>query len=190
MAEPWLIAWDLGTQRNGWAAGPADRLPSVGAFRLTRIMDTGDQIGLMGSEFTDKVLAVHRRFPEATHWVSERPLLITTASKHRPPDDRFKCERLMGLSCLLQTMGTRLGKVCRCVEPGTAKLDFAGRNATKDQMVAMALALGIPLPERDVDGREDVADAVGVFKVGVRLFARNHLNLWDGAIYRRRGGLL
>lgn len=193
MSDPFLIGWDLGTARNGWCAGSGEKLPAVGAFRLTKIEDAQPicQIGDMGAEFTSAVLHVHERFPQATHWVAERPLLITQPSAGRPyADKRFNLERLYGLSCLLQTLGRKLGKVCAMVEPGQAKLEFAGRGATKDQMVAIAERLGIPLPKFDTDGREDIADACGVWKVGVRLFARRYLHLWDGAIYRRRGELL
>lgn len=176
-----VIGWDLGSQRCGWAACDFERPPIAGAFRLAHC--TPDTIGDMGSEFTDQVMDVHRRYPGSTHWVSERPLL-------RPVDNRFKVERLHGLSFLLQTIGRRLDITCRMVEPRDVKSEFAGRHASKDQMVAMALKLGISLPEKLVDGREDAADAVGVLKVGVRLFARNYLEKWDQAIYSNRGHLL
>ncbi|HEY5409273.1 MAG TPA: hypothetical protein VIJ94_00975 [Caulobacteraceae bacterium] len=189
MSDPFLIGWDLGTARNGWCAGGGESTPVAGGFRLGRV--TPDEIGDMGCEFSARVMDVSKRYPQATHWISERPLLFMRATDDRPyADDRFKVERLMGLSCLLQTIGRKLGKVCKMVEPGSAKMEFAGRHASKDMMVEMALALGIELPEHDADGREDAADACGVWKVGLRLFARHHLQRFDGAIYTRRGSLV
>lgn len=182
MGDPFLIGWDLGTRKNGWCAGSGDKIPQAGGFRLSPISGP-DELGDMGAEFQGAVMAVHNRFPHATHWISERPLLVAT-------DNRWTLERLMGLSCLVQTIGRKLGKVCKMVDNGSAKLEFAGRGASKDDMVAMALKLGIVLPELDADGREDAADAAGVWKVGIRLYARQHLQRLDTAIYRRRGGLL
>ena len=176
-----IVGWDLGSRLCGWAVSDGERLPVAGAFRLERC--TPEAIGDMGAEFSTRVLEIHKQFPGSTHWVSERPLLVST-------DLRWTLERLYGLSMLLQTMGRKLGLVCAMVEPGSAKLEFAGRNASKDDMVAMAERLGIVLPAHKADGREDAADACGVLKVGIRLFARKHLAQWDRAVYRRRGGLL
>jgi len=176
-----LIGWDLGSAKCGWAAGAGDTVPVASGFRLDPI--TPAEIGDLGSQFTDRVMAVHKRFPKATHWISERPLLV-------PTDHRFTLEQLMGLSFLLATLGRRLGKTVKLVENGEAKMALAGRHASKDDMVRMAEHLGVKLPVQKVDGREDAADAVGVWLVGIRLYARQHLTRWDQAIYSNRGGLL
>lgn len=184
--DPFVIGWDLGSQRNGWAAWGGVGVPIAGAFRLDRV--TPEQLGDMGVQFKTRVLEVHRRFPQATHWVSERPIT-------KPTDVLFTQERLMGLSCLLQTIGRSLGKVCRMVDNGAAKREWAGRGpdgspATKDMMIAIAERVGIELPLTDADGREDAADACGVLKVGVRLFARPYLERLDRAVYGSRGALI
>jgi hypothetical protein len=176
-----IIGWDLGSHLCGWAVTDCERLPVAGAFELDRC--TPETIGDMGAQFSRCVMEIHGRFPGSTHWVSERPLLT-------PTDLRFTLERLYGLSMLLQTIGRKLGLQCAMVEPGTAKAEWAGRNASKDEMIAIAVRMGIQLPKAKANGREDAADACAVAKVGVRLFARQHLMRWDQAVYRRQGGLI
>jgi hypothetical protein len=64
------------------------------------------------------------------------------------------------------------------------------KGADKDQMVAGALRLGVTLPETKVDGREDAADAVGAWLVGVRHYAKEFAPAWDRRVYSPKGGLL
>jgi hypothetical protein len=185
MPDPFVIGWDLGSVKNGWCAGDGSRVPAVGAFRLDRI-ERRDQIGHMGVQFKTAAMVVHRRFPEATHWISEGPLMLAT-------DNRWTVERLMGLSAIVQTIGVSLGKRCRMIDPGEAKQAFMARRRSPDpkaDMVAMALQLGIPLPEHESQGRSDIADAAAVWKFGLRWAGSPHATAWDGAVSRRAGGLL
>lgn len=176
-----VIGFDLGSRKCGWCAGSGDAVPRAGGFRLTEI--TQDNIGDLGAEFLAKIAAIDDAFPQSTHWVYERPI-------KKPTDHLFTLERLYGLAFALATYGRQRGKIVYPVDNGDAKLQLAGRNASKDDMVHMALHLGVELPAQKVDGREDAADAVGVWAVGIRLFARDKLERIDRAIYSKRGGLL
>jgi len=173
-----IIGFDLATRLCGWCAGTGAETPIAGAFEIVE----RQHLGRMGAEFQRHVMAVQRRF-NATHWVVEKPLLLPTDTLH-------KLERLYGPAFLLWTLAEKLGVECAGVDQSTVKSDFTGmkpRQVDKDVMIAMALKLGVTLPAMKVDGRADAADAVGVWKVGVRLFARSHLAKWDAAIYGRRG---
>lgn len=176
-----LIGFDLGSAKCGWCAGTGETAPLAGGFRLDPV--TPETLGNLGAQFTDHVLKVHRQFPSATHWLSERPIL-------KPTDVRWTLERLMGLSFLLLTLGTRLGKITKLIDSGESYRQFGVKPGDKDGMVLVAERIGIVLPPVKADGREDAADAAGVWSVGVRLFARPYLERLDRAVYGSRGGLL
>lgn len=173
-----IIGWDLATKKCGWCAGAGDKLPVAGAFVLSERAD----LGAMGGQFRGYVLGLHKRFP-ASHWVVEKPLLV-------PTDLLWTLERIYGLFFLLHTLANALGIVCKSVPYDAVKREWAGPGASKDDMVTLCAQLGITLPATKDDGREDAADACGVWKVGIRHFAKQHLTSWDAAVYRRQGGLI
>jgi hypothetical protein len=173
-----LVGFDLSTKRNGWCAGDGSILPTAGAF----ILKERENVGQMGVEFQRHVLAIHERFP-ATHWVIEESILT-------PRDQHWTLLRIYGVAFLLCVLGEKLGVECKFVHWSSVKAEFAGVRAKKDDMIAMCERLGIALPPTKEAGKGDAADAAGVWKVGVRLFARQHLTRWDQAIYRRQGGLI
>lgn len=175
-----LIGWDLGPNLCGWAAGDGSRKPVAGAFKL----EEGEDLGELGVEFRNHVLAVHRRF-HATHWIVEAPLVIPRRDK------LITLRQQYGLSMLLMTLGVSLGVVRRFVDHEEIKRDWAGDpKADKDDMIRMCDRVGITLPKTKAAGKADAADAVGAWKVGVRLYARQHLARWDQALYRRQGALV
>ena len=175
-----LMGWDLAPTLCGWAAGDGSRLPIAGAFHL----DEGVELGALGVEFQNRALSLQRRF-QATHWLIEAPLHVPRRNK------LIVLRQQYGLSFLLATLGVRLGVTCRFVDYDEVKRYWTGDDkAKKDQMIAMCVKLGITLPPTKAAGRADAADACGVWKVGVRLFARQHLTRWDQALYRRQGALV
>ena len=173
-----IIGWDLSTKLCGWAAGAGDRLPVAGAFELF----DRNHLGKHGVEFRSKVMVVHKRF-EATHWIVEAPLLT-------PHDHLWTLQRIYGTSFLMFTLAELLGVHCSFAGHGDAKREWGGRDADKSTMVATAVALGIRLPETLDGGREDAADACGVWKYGVRRFAPQHITQLDSLVWSSRGGLL
>ena len=173
-----IIGWDLSTCLCGWAAGAGDRLPVAGAFEL---FDRAE-LGKHGVEFRSKVMTVQKRFG-ATHWIVESPLLT-------PTDHLWTLQRIYGTSFLMFTLAELMGIECRFASYDEVKREWAGRNATKEDMVATAVAVGVRLPETKEGGREDAADACGAWKHGVRKFAPQHITELDSLIWGSRGGLL
>lgn len=173
-----ILAFDLATKRCGWCAGRGDKLPAAGAF----ILGEREDLGRMGVEVKRHVLALHNRFP-ADHWVIEAPLLT-------PHDQLWTLERIYGVAFLVHTLGASLGIATHRVHWSSVKSEFAGVKARKQDMISMCEALGIALPETLEGGKADAADAVGVWKVGLRLFAPQMMTAIDGAVHRRRGGLI
>lgn len=181
MDEPVIIGWDTSSDLTGWCAGPADKLPVAGAFPLA---PTGTRIGPLGAQFSAEVMKVHRRFP-ATHWVAEMPLYMPKR------DSRLDLLKLYGVFMVLATLADKLDIAFRTVDVSEVKVELTGdRKAEKDDMVRMARKLGIILPDIKARGLYDAADATGVWKCGVRLFARRHLAKWDTALYSNRGAML
>ncbi len=180
MDEPVIIGWDTSSDLTGWCAGPGDKVPTAGAFPLPR---TGAKLGPLGAKFSASVMDVHRRFP-ATHWVAEMPLYMPKR------DSRLDLLKLYGVFVLLATLADKLGIVFATVNVQEVKAELAGRGAEKADMVRIARRMGVILPDIQAHGLFDAADAVGVWKCGVRLFARRHLSKWDKAIYENRGHLL
>lgn len=173
-----IIGFDLSTHLCGWCAGDGSTIPTADAFRLQEQRD----LGLLGCNFQQQVLSLHARFP-ASVWALEKALLM-------PHDNLYTLERQYGLAMILMVLARKLGITCRRYGVAEVKKEFAGKNATKPEMVAMAVKLGIALPRRANEGREDAADAAGVWRLGVRDFAKQHIQRWDAAIYGSRGALL
>lgn len=176
---PLLVGWDMAPTSNGWCAGDGASVPEAGAFQLE---DVGDRFGDRGAELSTRIMQVHRQFP-ATHWCAEKPLLL-------PTDKLDMLINIYGGFFLLATLAAKLGIHFEPVDNQQAKLEFAGRKATKDDTARIAERIGVSLPLTIAAGRWDAADAVAVWKVGIRLFAKEHLARWDAAIYSRRGALL
>jgi hypothetical protein len=170
-----ITGWDLSPGLCGWCAGTGETVPRASAFELLEKHD----LGALGCEFQRHVLMVHAAYP-STHWFVEQPLLL-------PRDRRHDLQRTYGITFLLLTLGAKLGIACDAVEVGTVKREFAGRGASKADMVRIAERLGIDLPTK---GRKDAADASGVWKVGLRLVRSPHLGRWDKAVYQGQGRIL
>lgn len=175
-----IIGWDIATRLCGWCAGTGETVPVAGAFRLlTEYPDCGKK----AAEFRYRVLQIHGRFP-ATHWLMEGPLLL-------PSDKLSTLRQIYGLEWQLEAIAYELGIKCEERPPGDVKLELAGnRKATKEDMIAMALKIGVTLPETLDLGRKDAADATGAWKLGVRLYAPKLSPEWDRRLYSARGALL
>lgn len=165
-----ILGWDLSTKLIGWCAGDGTVVPTAGAFPLSRRHDLGE----LGAEFQAAALGIHKRFG-ATHWAVEAPLLT-------PTDMLWTLERIYGLYFLAHTLANKLGVPCHAPTIWEVKRELVGRTAGKSQMVAAARRLGVALPSLQAYGQEDAADSVGVWKAGVRQFAKHHLAWLDGAL--------
>lgn len=172
-----LLGFDLSPGLCGWCAGDGAEVPLAGAFALT---DSKQDYGVLGAQFQSEVMALHRRFP-AEAWGIERPLLIPMR------DSRHTLIRNYGVFFLLCTLAAKLDIQCRHFDVSEVKLEMGSRKLDKAGMIRMALRLGIALPKTTAAGRDDAADAAGVWKCMVRHFAKRHLSKWDTALYSNSG---
>jgi Holliday junction resolvasome RuvABC endonuclease subunit len=183
-----LMGFDLAPRKCGWCAGTGEVVPTAGGFRLPGLdADLGYLMDAL-KERVEPLLDLYR----PTQVIYESPIL--------PAGPRFKAS-VMGS---LEQRRAQFGQgaffewLCRqrsipCVEASVWDVKQAltgSKGADKDQMVAAALRLGVRLPDLMVEGREDAADAVGAWLVGVRHYAKQYLPDWDRRVHSRRGALL
>lgn len=194
-----ISAFDLATRLIGVCAGSSAEVPDADAWPMP---DFGEDWGKLGHRFRRFfMLHVDRYDPDVVLY--EAPILITRQRTDRagrpvgrPPDKIDKIRRLYGLGFLLETLCEEVGETrgrplpCREADVSVVKKELAGhRWADKDAMVASARKLGVELPATKAAGMEDAADAVGVWLVGVRVFAKSDSTEWDRKLYSSRGKL-
>jgi hypothetical protein len=193
-----IIGWDLAPRKCGWCAGDGASVPLAGGFRLPGI---GDNIGQLLDELKQQVDVIHNRFdPDVVMF--ESPIL---PSGHGPAvmgsldQRRVQMSQSAFLEWLVLDRARRLGRHIICEEADVYEVKYAltGRKRPgktsqeqKDAMVAAALKIGVSLPIHKIDGREDAADAVGAWLVGVRYHAKKYLPEWDRRVWSPKGALL
>lgn len=172
--------FDTASRLTGWTSGTGECVPECGAFKFPQV---DDDLGELGWRFRQAVLLhIDRYRPSAIGY--ESPLLL-------PHDDLLKVRKLYGLGFELETICKEKGippfeKDCRDL-----KRELTGnRHASKDDMVHVALKVGLNLPDLVVDGRRDAADSFAGWLLGIRDLNPALSRRWDSLIYGRRGGLL
>jgi hypothetical protein len=96
-----------------------------------------------------------------------------------------------GIDMMLECCCRDWGVVCEEEAFGVIKRSLAGfAGAKKADMVFAADKMGVELPKLPAHGREDAADAVGIWLVAIQHYARQHLAHWDQVLYSARGALL
>jgi hypothetical protein len=173
---------DQATRLTGWCVGGGDKLPAVGVWPFPQLPQGAH--GKLGA-FMHNSLSTLVETRGVTILGFETPI-------HRPIDNRDKLRRLFGLPFYIETfceLREQQGlSPVRCVEVDlrNVKKELTGLStAEKKDMVAAAEKVGIDLPVGP--GREDAADAFGGWLVLVRLYAKEHSNRWDQALWGRRG---
>jgi Holliday junction resolvasome RuvABC endonuclease subunit len=105
-------------------------------------------------------------------------------------DTRHTLLRSYGVFFLLCTLAAKMDIPLRHFDVAEVKLELGSRKNDKADMIRMAIRMGVVLPKTAAAGRDDAADAAAVWKCLIRLFAKQHLEKLDRAIYSNRGGLL
>jgi Holliday junction resolvasome RuvABC endonuclease subunit len=173
--NPVILALDQGINRTGYCVGAGDELPRAGAFRFEGIHP--DDLGELAARYRIGVRSLIHEY-RVSHVIYEAPFL----ARYR---DRFiDVRRRAVIDGILEEMAYDMGLVCAEEPYGVVKRALAGfAGADKDDMVAAALKMGVELPKAKADGREDAADAVGVWLVGIQAWARRHQQQWDRVLY-------
>lgn len=169
-----FIGLDLATRRIGWCAGTGERRPAAGTWRYEHV---ADDLGLLAEMFHRDLSALadqHR----PTHIVYESPILL-------PSDRLLPLRKIYGLGMQLEHWGRRNGVHVSEEGPRALKKLLTGNHkAEKKEMVRVAVRLGIELP--DGESAKDAADAFACWLCAVQHYGRQHLPLWDAALYGRK----
>lgn len=178
-----ILGLDQGIKLTGWCVGAGDGVPTAGAWRFDHI-DPNDT-PLLYSEYKSAFHRLLARFPAVSQVIYEAPFIDRYRDKVTSLRRRFGIDAVLELTCHEQNLiveESPFGQLKRALA-GFAKAD-------KDDMVATALKLGVALPKTKADGREDAADAVAAWLIGVRHYAPRFQPEWDRRLYSPRGALL
>lgn len=173
--------FDLAPGLTGFCSGTGETRPVCGAFRIP---DFGEDLGSMGLFF--------ERWVE-THIVTFRPTSIGYESPILTPTDTLlKIRKIYGLGVILETVAARHEIPTFEKDLRDLKKELTGRHdASKSDMVQVALMCGIDLPATKKEGQEDAADAFAGWKIGIRELNPRLSERWDQIIWSKgRGGLL
>lgn len=183
-----ILSFDLATRLTGYCAGNGHTHPVADAFRMAQ---HGEDIGAMLGELDEKLNILIDRF-HPTLIVFEAPILPSGGRRGQTVMGSLLTRRkLMNLSGHLEFVCNRRGITCGEEQVRTIKKELAGTTkASKDDMVFAAEKLGIVLPETQAAGREDAADAVGIWLLGLRHVNRALSAQWDRRLYSARGAML
>lgn len=181
-----IVAFDLAPRKCGWVAGSGATIPTAGGFRLTHDLE---DLGGCLEALRQEVASVFARFRPSIV-LYEEPILPMSGGKSVVGS--LAQRRLQfAQGAFLEWMSLDRGVRCREVSVFDVKQALAGtKRAEKPDMVAMATRLGVRLPAQKVDGREDAADALGVWLVGVRFYAKQFAPDWDRRVWSPRGAML
>jgi Holliday junction resolvasome RuvABC endonuclease subunit len=174
-----ILALDLAPRKTGWCAGKGQEVPTAGA-----LLSEADSLGELGATLWSGLESLRRRF-EPTHIIVEAPIKA-------PHDSLLTLRKLYGMGFLTETFAAVYSIPYTEADLRAVKRELTGSSqADKDQMVHMAEKCGVALPRYKAHGREDAADAFGVWLIGVRLHAsRLDSERWDKLIHGRRGAML
>lgn len=184
-----ILALDLATRLTGFCAGDGSKAPTCSAFKMEQ---HGENIGAMLNELDQNFVALFRRFmPDLVLY--EAPILPQgrKGDKGAVVGSLLIRRKLFALGSHLEFFCHRQGVQCAEAEVRTIKKELAGHTkASKDDMVTAATKCGITLPATVAAGREDAADAFGLWLLGLRHTNRELSARWDRVLWSSRGALL
>ncbi len=169
---------DLGMTLTGFCTGSGERLPTAGVWRM---LPVGADLGALIDQF-DQALAAHidQHRPDCVAY--EAPILLRR-------DALLTLRKTYSLGAHLEWTCRRRGIECSEVDLRAVKLELAGmQSASKEDMTAAAEKVGLVLPSGP--GREDAADAFGVFLLLLRARSRLLSSRFDAALYGGRANSL
>jgi len=182
-----LLALDLATRLNGWCGGDGSTVPVASAFKLDQ---HGEDIGAMLVELESNLNALIDRF-QPTLVVFEAPILPSGGRRGQNVMGSLLMRRkLMSLGSFVEFVCKKRGIPCAEESVRAIKRELAGTTkASKDDMVAAAIKCGVKLPEALAAGREDAADAFGLFLLALRHTNKALSAEWDRKLWSSRGAL-
>lgn len=181
-----LLALDLSSRLNGYAAGNGHSIPVAGAFTLAQ---HGEDLGAMLVELEDNLSSLIARF-QPTACVYEAPILPSKGDK-AAMGSLLTRRKLMSVGSFVEYVCHRRGIMCGEEHVRTIKKELAGSaKASKDDMVYAAQKLGVILPKTDVAGKKDAADATGLWLLGLRRLNPRMSANFDRILWSSRGALL
>lgn len=152
-----LSAFDPGSRRMGFCVGDGTKLPVCGAWRFPQ---AGENLGAM-LVWLDDELERHFDQYRPVACCYEAPILL----RH---DTLGRVRKTFSLGAHIEYVCQRRSVPCFEVPLQAVKAALAGTGSDKDAMVLAAERLGVELPASKADGREDAADAVGVWLAFLR----------------------
>jgi Holliday junction resolvasome RuvABC endonuclease subunit len=178
-----VLAFDLAPGSSGYCVGDGQGVPTAGAWRFPPL---GDDLGALAAHMQDQAGALIREHqPDLVAY--EAPILVTKGRHGGRSDTLADLRRIYGLGVVLELTCVRFGVRVAEVDLRRVKKVMTGdHQATKSQVVRAAMGLGIPLPTTKDEGREDAADAVGVWMIGLSEVDGSAAAPW----LARLGGLL
>lgn len=202
-ATPIIVGLDVAT-RCGFCHGDGRVVPTAGHYEG---LGAGDDLAPYFRAFRNwlvGMLTEQMRRAEASGTrvvvifeapVFPKPFLKTIPGRkpqiiqHASIKDR---RRLYGLVSIVELVCGDLGISCFEASVGELKKELAGRgDADKADMVRAARRMGVAISKLpNGDDVHDEADAVAAWKIGIRYYARQHLERWDRALYSSAGALL
>lgn len=178
-APPVLLGIDPGSRRMGYCIGDGRGLPFASAWRFDQC---GDDLGEMA------VLILR----DLRNLVSrERPAVIAYEAPILRPTDRLgPLRKTYSLGTLIELVGKERAVRVEEVDIRAVKRELAGfATAEKPEMVAASEKIGMGLPLTKADGREDAADAFGVWLLLLRSRSPKLSAQFDAKLWGSRGGL-
>lgn len=171
-----LLGLDPGSQRMGWCVGNGEEIPEAGAWRFDQ---AGDDLGLMLRQLHQCLQPMLLTYGVKSVCY-EKPILM----RH---DTLGRLRKTLSLGGHIEWVCDDLGIECSEVKIQDVKRELAGKAfAEKDAMVKAAQQLGVSLPTAKADGREDAADALGVWLLLLRNRSRDLSYRFDQALWGRR----
>lgn len=183
-----LLGLDLAPRKCGWCAGPGRDIPLAGGFRLTS--DLNDLEGLLEETRTYLDVIITRFRPTAV--MIESPILPGSQGAGPVMGSLAQRRAQMGQNAFVKWL-VRYGHDIPVAEIDLWQIKLAltgSKQAEKADMVKAAEKAGIVLPSVLADGREDAADAVGVWLCLLRQQDKTLSADWDRRIFSTRGALL
>lgn len=177
---PVVLGLDTSARKVGYAVGDGSVPPEADAFIFPPVEE---DYGVLAEAFDECLTALVNRTVPALVCV-EAPILV-------PGDTIVKVRKLYGVLWQVALLCHRRGVPYREKSLRQVKKELAGfAGAQKADMVAVAERLGVRLPETQIAGREDAADAVAVWLLGLRDVDKRASAEWDHRLANARGGLL
>lgn len=169
-----IVGLDLATRCTGYAYGTGAERPRVGAWHYDYV---GQDLGLLLSDYHNDLSTL----PTPTVIMYESPMLT-------PRDRLLPLRKIYAMGAYTELWARQRGVLIEETSAISLKKLLCGHHkASKDDMVAMSLTLGIVLPEGEA--RKDAADAFAAWLRGVQCHAKEHQPRWDRALYSPRGRL-